>query len=110
MREARCSEPSARCGSGVPTQSARWKPMSVRGTRWLGSCAVPLVAPALAGSMVVSAQDVASAGAAGVVGTVTVNRVSPVAWVAVQDGSGAWQRLEGKSLQVKDARGRYGVA
>lgn len=42
--------------------------------------------------------------------TVSVTRTGPVAWLATQDGSGAWQTLIGTSFTVADSAGRFGVA
>lgn len=41
--------------------------------------------------------------------TVTVT-MGTVPWVAVQDGSDAWQALSGTSFTVRDSAGKYGVA
>lgn len=42
--------------------------------------------------------------------TVSVTRVGTVSWLAVQDGSGAWQTLSGTTFTVNDTDGAFGVA
>lgn len=41
---------------------------------------------------------------------VNVTKVGTVPWLAVQDGTSAWQALSGSSFTVSDSGGRYGVA
>lgn len=40
----------------------------------------------------------------------SVTTAGSVPWLAVQDGSGAWQALSGSSFMVTNAAGKYGVA
>lgn len=78
---------------------------SMRRSRWLGLSFAGLVLLGLA-----ACSTPTPSGGSGGGTTVSVTRVGTVPWLAVQDGSGAWQTLSGSSFIVTNSAGKYGVA